>query len=376
MIESVSYFDFHGRLDGRWTDRRIPLFGMIEVTRRCPQACVHCYNNQPLGDAREAVRELSLAEHCRIVDEIAEAGCLWLTYTGGEIFAREDFLDIYAHARSRGLLVTLFTGGTLITPLVADRLARQRPHKVEITVYGRTRETHERVTRVAGSYDRCMQAIGLLADRSIPYELKTMVMSLNRHELPQLRQLAEAELGVKFRFDPMLVPRIDRSRGPLDLRLSASEVVALDVGDAKRARGFTETGRPTEGCGLDGAATDLYQCRAGINAFGIDPYGGLSVCLFTPSAAYDLRAGSFREGWNGALLADRSRKLTRPVRCTGCSIRRLCGSCPPGSEMENGDPEEPVAHSCEVAHLRAQAFCIPVKPHGQCEYCTMAAEEA
>jgi radical SAM protein with 4Fe4S-binding SPASM domain len=375
MIESTSYSAFHTRLDGRWTRGRVPLFGMIEVTRRCPQACVHCYNNVPLADVREARKELSLAEHCRIIDEIVEAGCLWLTYTGGEIFAREDFLDIYAHARSRGLLITLFTGGTLITPAIADFLARQRPHKVEITVYGSTRETHESITRVPGSHERCMRAIRLLADRGIAYELKTIALSLNQHELPQLRHLAEVELGVKFRFDPILTPRIDRSRGPLRLRLSAGDAVELDRCDPERARSFADLGRRTDGCPTEAAPNDVYQCRAGINAFGIDPYGGLNVCIFSPSGKYDLRAGSFREGWDGALLADRSRKATRPVRCTGCSIRGLCASCPPSSELENGDPEQPVDYCCEIAHLRAKAFSVPVVPHGECDYCAHAVEE-
>jgi len=160
---------------------------MIEVTRRCPLNCVHCYNNLPLRDDENARRELSTAEHIRIIDEIAEAGCLWLTYSGGEIFARRDFLDIYTHAKKKGLLVTLFTGGTLITPQIADHLAIWRPHSVEITIYGSTRETHESVTRVPGSHDKCMRAIRLLCERKIALNLKTVVLTLNQHELGHIK---------------------------------------------------------------------------------------------------------------------------------------------------------------------------------------------
>ena len=318
MIDTISCSDFFSRLDGQWTERRIPLFAMIEVTRRCPQSCAHCYNNRPLGDVQEASKELSLAEHCRILDEIAEAGCLWLTYTGGEIFAREDFLDIYAHARKRGFLVTLFTGGTLLTPSIADRLARHRPRKVEISVYGRTPETHDRVTRAPGSHQRCMQAVRLLAERGIPYELKTMVLSLNQHELPDIRHLAEVELGVKFRFDPLLTPRLDGVRGPLALRLSAGEVVELDRCDPKRARGFAEAGHQVDGCAVENTSNDLYQCRAGINAFAIDPYGGLNLCLFSSGGKYDLRAGSFRAGWDTVSLGGK-----KPEADAARSVHRL-----------------------------------------------------
>ena len=91
----------HQRLSGK----RIPLGGSIEVTQRCNNKCLHCYNNLAAGnrDARE--KELTLAEHCRIIDQIAGFGCLWLLLTGGEIFLRRDFLDIYTYAKQKLSLI-------------------------------------------------------------------------------------------------------------------------------------------------------------------------------------------------------------------------------------------------------------------------------
>ena len=43
--------------------------------------------------------------------------------------------------------------------------------------------------------------------------------------------------------------------------------------------------------------------------------------------------------------------------------------CPANGELENGDPEAPVDFLCHTAHLRAMAFGIDVRPHGDCEYC-------
>ena len=63
-------------------------------------------------DARR--RELTKEEHFRVLDELAEMGCFWLLYTGGEIFARKDFLEIYTYAKQKGFLITLFTNGTII----------------------------------------------------------------------------------------------------------------------------------------------------------------------------------------------------------------------------------------------------------------------
>ena len=144
---------------------RTPIRAAIEVTHRCNNNCVQCYNNLPLKDKQARRKELTYEEHCRILDEISALGCLWLLFTGGEIFARKDFLDIYTYAKQKGMLITLFTNGTLITPEIADYLVQYRPFVIEITLYGRTQQTYEQVTGIPGSFARCMQGIELLMER-------------------------------------------------------------------------------------------------------------------------------------------------------------------------------------------------------------------
>ncbi|MGH9373641.1 MAG: radical SAM protein, partial [Vicinamibacterales bacterium] len=132
-METISYGEFSQTFHQRTMRQHLPLSGTIEITRRCPLTCVHCYNNLPMSDHAASGAELTYAEHCRILDQLADAGCLWLLFTGGEIFARRDFLDIYTYAKKRGFLITLFTNGTLITPRIADYLAEWRPFAIEIT---------------------------------------------------------------------------------------------------------------------------------------------------------------------------------------------------------------------------------------------------
>jgi MoaA/NifB/PqqE/SkfB family radical SAM enzyme len=144
--ETLTYAAWSSALHGRARGTRLPINATLEVTHRCPLACAHCYNNLPVGDAGARRRELSADELKRIIDELADAGGLWLLFTGGEIFARRDFLEIYRHAKTRGFLITLFTNGTQITEAIADTLAEWRPFSIEITLYSRTRQTYERLT--------------------------------------------------------------------------------------------------------------------------------------------------------------------------------------------------------------------------------------
>jgi len=369
-MENLRYADFSLGLHRRISTRRVPVSGSVEVTRRCPSNCVHCYNNLPLGDPEARRRELTFEEHCRILNALAEAGCLWLLFTGGEIFARKDFLDIYTYAKNKGFLLTLFTNGTLITPKIADYLAVWKPFSIEISLYGITRETYERVTRISGSYEKCMRGIHLLHERGLPLRLKTVAITLNKHEIWEMKQFVEEKLGLEFRFDAMVNPCIDCSKHPLAVRLTPQEVVELDLKDPKRVTEWKKFADKFNGSiHPPGIFDELYHCGGGMNSFAIDPYGMLSICVLSNGNAYDLRRGSLQDGWERFIFDLRQKRITRQTKCVHCPIKALCGMFPANGELENRDAEEPVDFLCRLAHLRVKALGLQIKPHGGCEYC-------
>jgi radical SAM protein with 4Fe4S-binding SPASM domain len=367
-IETGTYTDFSLIVHGRAQTTRVPVNGTIELTNRCPLECKHCYNNLPMNDFVARARELTLDDYKRLLDELADLGCLWLLFTGGEIFARRDFLEIYTHAKRRGFLITLFTNGTMITEKIADFLADLRPFTIEITLYGGTKETYEKLTGIPGSYDRCIRGIDLLLERKLPLKLKTVALSINKHEIPLMRQMA-TDRGVEFIFDAMINPRIDCSSSPLAVRLKPSEIVELDLDNPERVSEWRRLARDHPAAPyVEGESRQIYQCGGGINSFAIDPYGDLSICVLSHVDKYNIRDG-FREGWEQYLLDVRMRNITRPTKCTGCGIKSMCGMCAANGELENGDAESPVDFLCQVAHLRAETLDIPVPVHGDCEYC-------
>jgi radical SAM protein with 4Fe4S-binding SPASM domain len=319
---------------------------------RCNLRCQHCYIP---GERRlsRTEQELSLGEIQRIMDEITDAGCLWLLLTGGEPLLRRDFLDIYIYAKRKGLLLTLFTNGTLITTRIADYLAEWRPFKVEITLYGATQETYERVTGVAGSYARCRSGIDLLLERKLPLSLKTVVMTINHTELDQMKALA-ASLGVEFRFDPILNPALDGSARPTYLRLTPEEVVAIEKADPGRASRWPDKFR--NNLIIQGSERRMYLCSAGRQGFHIDASGRLCLCLSARQPAYDLRCGSFQEGWGQFLTQFFDRLYSEGFECLGCELRRVCAQCPALAVLEFGDVEKRVEYLCQVAKLRKEVF--------------------
>ena len=288
-METVSYGEFSQIFHARTMQRHLPLSGTIEVTRRCPLTCVHCYNNLPMADHEASSTELSYAEHCRILDELADAGCLWLLFTGGEIFARRDFLDIYTYAKTKGFLITLFTNGTLITPRIADYLAIWRPFAIEITLYGRTKETYERLTGVPGSYEKCLRGIHLLLERKLPLALKSVAVTVNVHELHDMQEFAD-ELGVhvQVRRDDESAHRLlaEPARGPADARglrrASISRIHAASTSGSSsprstRVRPIPPTA-PTRCITAAAASRHLRSTRRAASASACSPRSTSSAC--------------------------------------------------------------------------------------------------
>jgi radical SAM protein with 4Fe4S-binding SPASM domain len=373
-LEQQSYGAFSADLHQRQAGERMPLQVSIEVTRRCPLECLHCYNNLPMGDMDARQRELSKEEHFKMLDELVEMGCFWILYTGGEIFARKDFLEIYTYAKKKGFLITLFTNGTIVNEQIADYLVEWPPFAIEITLYGRTRETYEALTAIPGSYDRCLHGIELLRSRKLPLKLKTVATSVNKHEVLEMREFAE-ELGVEFKIDGQINPRIDCSQSPLAVRLTPEEVVALDMSSPKGVAAYRKLAkRDLENPATLSQIDTVYFCGGGMNSFAINAYGEVGICVISQQETFGIRNVGVKAVWEQSLLQLRNRKRTRVTKCVECRIQSLCGMCPANGELENGDRESPVSFLCSVAHLRAAAIGTEIPAHGECEFCAGGSE--
>jgi radical SAM protein with 4Fe4S-binding SPASM domain len=359
-IPEIPYMDFSTRVHEKGLEKRLPVVMSLELTERCNLNCAHCYINRPAGEQEAQVQELTTRQWRTLLDEMAEAGALWTLFTGGEPLLRPDFCELYAHAKRLGMIVTIFTNATLITPELADFLLDWPPFMVEVTVYGNTPETFEAVTRVPGSYQRCLQGIDILMARGLPIRLKTMAMTLNVHELGDLKVWAES-LGLPFRYDPLLNARLDGGKELLNLRLPPEEVVRLDLQDEEASRYWERLWADFPGLPED---EGLFPCGAGLNGCHVDAYGNMHICMMVRKFPFNLVRGSFREGWNQFLPPLLQMQPDHDSPCHRCKLLIVCDQCPGWSHLEGDDLVTPVAYLCQVAHLRAKDLGIKIDDIG------------
>jgi MoaA/NifB/PqqE/SkfB family radical SAM enzyme len=266
----------------------------FELTERCNNNCVHCCINLSENDSSAKQKELSTQELKRILKEAAELGALTVRFTGGEPLLREDFFEIYLGLKKKGLLVSVFTNACLINAKHIELFKKYPPRDIEVTVYGITERTYERVTNQPGSFAAFMRGLELLLENKVRVRFKAMALRSNVGELREISKFCRERTKDYFRFDPQLHLRFDRDEERNKLiqseRLSPEEIVTIERADDER---FTAL---RNGCDrlinpefAKHTCSHLFHCGAGNGNFEVSYDGFFRLCssLWHPATLYD-----------------------------------------------------------------------------------------
>lgn len=326
---------------------RLPLKGSIDLTYRCNNRCRHCWLWTDKGEG-----ELTKEEIFDIVDQARAMGCREWAISGGEPMLRPDFAEIFDYITSRSRTYSLNTNGTLITPEIAQLMKRKGSKMVAL--YGATAEVHDHITRNPGSFDATMRGFELLKEAGAGFVVQIVPMKDNYHQFEEMKALAESlsphwRIGASWLFlsasrDPA------QNAGIVAQRLPPDVVVELDPPSS----GDVDDGR--QGCPV-GDDRLFAACIEARREFHVDPYGMLSFCPFVkdPVLRYDLRAGTFREGWEEFVPSVAERVLgggEYREGCDSCPDRGDCQWCPVYGYLEHGRHSAPVEYLCKATQER------------------------
>jgi radical SAM protein with 4Fe4S-binding SPASM domain len=319
-----------------------PIAAMIEISDRCNEVCIHCYQVQ--GEKGEMTTE----QLKRALDELAALGVLFLTISGGEATLRRDFLEIVAHARQLRFSVKIYTNGLTMTRELAGRLAALAVQEVQISLYSHRAEAHDWVTRVPGSWQRTVDGARHLVEAGVRVLLKTPLMAFNVDEYPEWVAFVKS-LGAQFSLDSVVTPREDGHRDPTALRITDASYLR-----ARRDEAFGGTPPSVPEVPLSGRPCGA--CSKGIH---IEANGEIRPCGLLPVPLGNvLEDDGLRKAWLESEQAKRVRSLTwGDIRgCRVCDLRRYCGRCFANSRSESGDALGPYESACRRARLEYEVI--------------------
>jgi len=329
----------------------VPLQAQLEVTGRCHLDCVHCY----LDVKRPPRGELSLPEIELVLDGLRDAGTMFLTITGGEVFLRRDIFEIIGAARDRNFAVRVFTSGTLLNREKVARLAALEPMAVEISIYGMRGDVHDGITQRRGSLRKSLRAAVLLRRAGVPVLIKSPMLAGTDGGHFDLVDAAR-RLGAGYKIDPSLISRRDGGTEPLSSRPSIDDLQELlsdrrvvpELGELPPRRDPAEA-----------------PCAIGRRVVRIGPTGDVFACSVFPVPAGNVREQPFLDIWRNSPVLREIRGITLgdlEGECSTCSRQGYCGRCSSQALLEHGNFKGPSAEACDRAEARERALGVSPPP--------------
>ena len=341
-----------------WKKNRVPLSATIEITPKCNFRCIHCY----LGKHRDEVEELSTDSIKHILDELAENGTLFVTFTGGECMLREDFDELYLYAKRKGFMVCVFTNAYTLNAKLFELFDKYPPFFVDVSLYGASNDTYKRITGVDGGFDVVINNLKELKKRNIEFGIKTPLFKQNIGDYEAMCKICE-ELGAKYRFSFALSPTLDKEDYPTSFMVSPETMIRLESSDpVYRGMGENYASINNEwGEAFDaGEFVPLYICAPGVNDVFVNYLGEAMPCASFRCEAQSMLNKPFKQIWDDFA---RFRKIpaSADYKCMRCESRYYCKVCPADQLQYHGDAESIDPLTCAHAHARYRLYKQGIK---------------
>ena len=202
----------------------IPLNGTFELTPCCNMACKMCYVRMT-KQQQEAIAPLRTAkEWLALAEEAKKQGMVYLLLTGGEPFLRPDFREILSGLNKMGMLVSINSNGTLITEEVISWLKETPPVRVNVTLYGASDATYERLCGNPHGFTQAVRGIRLLKNAGITVKINCSITPYNVDDVDEIFAFAKQE-GLLVQASSYMFPPLRRDNSMIGWndRLSAED---------------------------------------------------------------------------------------------------------------------------------------------------------
>ena len=332
----------------------LPFSGTFELTPLCNMNCKMCYvrltenQQQRISPLATAKQWLELGKTAR------DHGMLYLLLTGGEPFLHPEFPAILRGLHEMGLLVSVNTNATLIDESAISWLKKSPPVRVNVTLYGASDETYERLCGEPKGFTKAVRGIQLLHDAGIPVKINCSMTPDNVADFPQIAAFCK-ENHLVLQYNSYMFPpaRKDENLVGRNFRFTPQDA-AYYMALAELVTGgedaFMSRNVPvpelTDDCGYLGEGI---RCRAGRCSFWVTWDGRLLPCgMFVLPDCPNVFTEDFVAAWEQ--IKQRVEQIRLPAKCAGCELKDHCKACAAMVYTESGNFSDIPRYRCDMAH--------------------------
>jgi radical SAM protein with 4Fe4S-binding SPASM domain len=325
---------------------------LLELTYSCNLDCTFCYNDLNLRG-----RRVSLDRYKALLEELADMGVMSLTLSGGEPLLYQHFFALGAYAKKQGFVIKVKSNGIPLNLANARRLRHEvDPFIVETSLHGARPESHDRLTQVAGSFERLIRNIGILKEQGLRVKVNSCLTRWNEGQVQEMFELAD-RLDVPLQFDPEVTPRDDGDLSPLDIspsREGVENMVRLSMQRSRAMNGGAD--RLPIQLKMENAPASKQGrgknkvCGAGSTNLIVDPFGNVFPCVQFRRKVGNIHEQSAGEIWNSSSALNEVRELAgralEVARAGG--LKQFCMGV---NELRMGDPLAPPESKKEIDRI-------------------------
>ena len=332
-----------------WNPTRTRVHSLaIELTAFCNQHCDYCYNAWR-ADGGISVGTPEIDKLLARIDRVLEAVSLeHVTITGGEPLASKDLFRVLDHLRRRHVKAQMISNGALVTPEIAQKLAKHRLMAVLVTLNGPDAALHDGL--VGGEhFDDTIAGIRLLREARVPVEGSIVITRRNAERVGETMRLF-LSLGVRkialSRFSPAgYSTALARELMPArqDVQRALEQAVAIARVDPALILFST---MPIPPCAIEREKfpeVDFHDCPIGTSQqeFALGPHGEIRHCALHRDAiegASDVLDPRVDVAKIFASGDPHRYRAVLPRYCEGCEHASSCaGGCGAAARWVKGD---------------------------------------
>ena len=338
---------------------KIPFFGTFELTPLCNMNCKMCYIRMTQEEMNKVGKELPVEEWIRIAQEAVNEGMVMALLTGGEALLYKGFKQFYLALRKMGVSVSVNTNGTLFNDSWIEFFKENPPSKFNITLYGGSNETYERLCGNPKGFDQITHTIEKLKENNIEILLNCTITKQNVQDMDAMFAFAHKhnlQIHVTtYNFPPVRKEGVD---APILNRLTPYEAararLKLNWESINNKEKFLKRANETitnvsQVESLENQCVDIVGdkvlCAAGRSNFWVTWDGRILPCGMLPDWSVQIRDNNFKDVWNEVV------KYTETIllapECKNCAKKNLCKPCAAKLKSETGYYDKKAEYMCE-----------------------------
>ena len=335
----------------RAASARRPLNGSLELLPLCNMNCDMCYIRLSRSEMEQKGSLHSADKWIRLGEEMKKAGVLFLLLTGGEPLMFPDFKSLYLELKRLGMILTINTNGTLLDEEWADFFGRNKPRRINITLYGADDRAYKTLCHYPGGFDKAMRGIRLLKDRGVDAKISGSVTKSNYKDVQRIYDIGKS-FGIPVHMDTYMLPGI-HERGlafEQQSRLLPEEAAEAAIETLK-----AETNpelfpvyikqKLAQVQNADAEYLGGITCMAGNCSFTVNWQGKMRPCIMLTKPEADVFRLGFSEAWKE--ITNAVSKIRLNAECSACTMREACQSCAACAFLETGEFDGVPEYMCQ-----------------------------